>query len=227
MANSPTVQISDGGTALGSVSTGTTVTAGNLQTIALVSTIGVVKWDCQCIFTTDTNTPPRPNASGQVLFTPATAGLGYVFKSQVSGQGGGNEQFYYFGVYVTDIGGAKIVWPTNSAGWAPYLQSLNSLVAPQFVENAAAQVNAILYGDGSDGACTFDGTNTFAFASKAGSVYTLTRDTYLGTGSMVNNGVTIKTAGFRVFCNGQLTVNSGGLIINDGNAGSGTVQGAA
>lgn len=81
---------------------------------------------------------------------------------------------------------------------------------------AAALVGSIIFGSGQDGAAVFDGANTFSFATKVGSTYTLTRDLFLGDGSSCAAGVTIYTAGFRIWCNGTFT--NEGLIHNDGRA---------
>ena len=51
------------------------------------------------------------------------------------------------------------------------------------------------FGNGSDGAVTFDGSTDYAsFSSRSGSTYTLTRSVYATT-IVVNNGVTVKTVG--------------------------------
>lgn len=82
------------------------------------------------------------------------------------------------------------------------------------------------WGDGSDGAWTPDGSTTQGWATRSGSVHTLTRDTNL-TNLTVNSGITIITAGFRLMGNGTATIVSGGIIHhNGGNAGNGT-SGAA
>lgn len=79
---------------------------------------------------------------------------------------------------------------------------------------------AWLFGTGSDGSATLDGSNTVAWASKSGSEYTMTRDAHL-TSLTVNVGSTIKTAGYAIFCTGTLTNN--GTIQNIGsNATTGT-----
>jgi hypothetical protein len=81
-----------------------------------------------------------------------------------------------------------------------------------------------LFGDGSDGAITFDGATTVLGLVPSGSVYTLTRDVFLADGSSVSAGATIKGSGFRVYCSGLLTVD--GTIHADGNAASGATAGA-
>lgn len=95
------------------------------------------------------------------------------------------------------------------------------------ITGGATPANAdTIYGDGSDGAAAFDGTNTFAFASTTGAapnlVYTLTRDIYV-TSLTVSSGKTLITGSYRIFCTGTLT--NAGTIHNDGNAAAGTVAG--
>lgn len=64
----------------------------------------------------------------------------------------------------------------------------------------SANAGVYYFGDGSDGTVLMDGTNTFpAFASKAGSVYTLTRDLYCDT-LQINGGAQLKTGNYRIFC---------------------------
>jgi hypothetical protein len=78
-------------------------------------------------------------------------------------------------------------------------------------------------GDGSDGNVTLDGSVTVPWATKAGSVYTMTRDALL-TNLVINNTVTLTTAGFRVFC--QATISNIGTINNNGAAAAGSAGGA-
>jgi hypothetical protein len=74
-----------------------------------------------------------------------------------------------------------------------------------------------IYGDGSDGTVTFDGSTTILGMAPVGSVYTLTRDIFLAAGT-INTGVTIITAGFRIFCAGTLTGAGTALIHCNGTA---------
>ena len=74
------------------------------------------------------------------------------------------------------------------------------------------------YGDGSDGAATFDGSSTPAGSSKSGSDYTLTRDVYY-TNATLSTGVTLNPAGYRIFGTGVLTLNGTAIIKRNGNAG--------
>lgn len=73
-----------------------------------------------------------------------------------------------------------------------------------------------MYGDGSDGSHTFDGSTTILGMVPSMNVYTLTRDIFL-TSSTINNGVSIITSGCRIFCKGTLTNN--GTIEYNGNNG--------
>jgi hypothetical protein len=80
-----------------------------------------------------------------------------------------------------------------------------------------------VYGDGSDGAITFDGSTIYTFATLNGSTYTLTRDIFATT-ITVDILITVITGGYRVFAQNSLTVN--GELHNNGSAGSGTTAGA-
>jgi hypothetical protein len=80
-----------------------------------------------------------------------------------------------------------------------------------------------VYGDGSDGAVTFDGTSTVLGLVPSGDVYTMTRDIYCSS-ITVNSAATIITAGFKIFCNGTLA--NAGVIQANGAAGSAGTGGA-
>src|SRR5437762_3992430 len=72
-----------------------------------------------------------------------------------------------------------------------------------------------MFGDGSDGAVTFDGSSTVLGLVPSGSAYTLNRSIFCSA-ITINSGVTIKTAGYKIFCNGTLLINSTGMITNAG-----------
>lgn len=78
------------------------------------------------------------------------------------------------------------------------------------------------FGDGSDGSVTLDGTNTFSWASKSGSIYTMTRDVYC-INMDIDSGVTLNPAGYRIFGLGTLTID--GTIERDGNDGGAGTDG--
>jgi len=81
-----------------------------------------------------------------------------------------------------------------------------------------------LFGDGSDGAFTADGTATPAWATKSGNIYTMTRNAYL-TNLTVNSGVTILNKEFQIWGTGTLTgVDATSIIQCNGTTNTG--QGA-
>lgn len=73
-----------------------------------------------------------------------------------------------------------------------------------------------VFGSGSDGSATLDGVATVPWASKAGSVYTLTRDVNAAS-LTVNAGSTIQTVNFRILATGTVT-NNGTITNPPGNA---------
>ncbi len=93
----------------------------------------------------------------------------------------------------------------------------------------AVDMASLVYGSGQDNAglpAIFDGTNTFAFATLVGSIYTISRDVFLPGGSRILSGITVTSAGKKGFCNGRFIVDSGGVLSCDGNAAVGAVAGS-
>lgn len=84
--------------------------------------------------------------------------------------------------------------------------------------------NAWVYGSNLDGTVNFDGTNTFAFATKSGNVYTLTR-TIMGGTVTVATGCTVKLSGYAIYASVVLT--GAGTIHFNGNDASGFTPGSA
>lgn len=84
------------------------------------------------------------------------------------------------------------------------------------------EAGAEIYGDGSDGAVAFDGINTVLGMTPSANTYTMTRDIF-PTDCTIDVGVTVKTAGYRIFGTQTLALN--GTISdkgeNGGNAGTG------
>jgi hypothetical protein len=80
-----------------------------------------------------------------------------------------------------------------------------------------------LFGNGDDGAFTYDGATTPAWASRSGSIYTLTRSV-AHTDATVNVGVEVRCANANMFVSGTLTNN--GRVHNDGRNASGVSAGA-
>jgi hypothetical protein len=86
------------------------------------------------------------------------------------------------------------------------------------------QYGNAIFGDGSDGALVLNGTNTYAFLTKVGSVYTMTRDIFV-TNLTVGASNQLLTHNFRIFATG--TITDSGAIMNPGNSASGITGGAA
>lgn len=82
-----------------------------------------------------------------------------------------------------------------------------------------------VFGDGSDGAVTFDGSSTILTVAPSAGVYTMTRDWYLAS-ALLDAAVSIVPNGYRLFCAGTLTgVDATSLIQMD--AGAGAAAGTA
>lgn len=101
-------------------------------------------------------------------------------------------------------------------------QTLGVKWAPAGVQNTFSALWA--YGDGSDGAFTLDGTAVPAWATLAGTTYTMTRDCYM-TDLTINSGITLGPVGRRIFGNGTFTHN--GTISANGFTGLGATPGNA
>lgn len=98
-------------------------------------------------------------------------------------------------------------------------------VRETYPQTAALPPVSITYGSGQDGDFTFDGVATPSYASRSGTVYTLTRDVFVRDWH-IPSGSTVQTAGYHVFGSGVLTIDDGGLLINDGKNASGGTAGA-
>jgi hypothetical protein len=95
------------------------------------------------------------------------------------------------------------------------LTSTGAASSPTWQAADASYISGV-YGNGSDGAQTFDGMTTILGLVPSNSTYTLTRDIFLAS-STINMGVSIITDGYRIFCNGTLT-NNGTIQWNGNNA---------
>lgn len=69
-----------------------------------------------------------------------------------------------------------------------------------------------LLGTGIDGSMVLDGTATVSWATLSSNVYTMTRDCYMQT-LVIDSGVTLTPAGYRIFCQNTL-VNDGSIEID-------------
>lgn len=129
---------------------------------------------------------------------------------------------------ITNLQATGIATGNVMLGYAAASQFKTPVAGAQFFGNffdgGMQGAGSYLYGDGVNGAATLDGSTTFNnFSSLAGSTYTLNRDVNFTT-LTVNVGVTVITAGFRVFA--QTLINNG-TIHDNGNDAAGATQGAA
>jgi hypothetical protein len=84
-----------------------------------------------------------------------------------------------------------------------------------------------IFGDGSDGAATFDGAATPAGSVKDDAThYHLTRDVYY-TSTTVSAGVAVTANGYMIFVTGTLTIPATAKLHNNGSAASGATGGSA
>lgn len=136
-----------------------------------------------------------------------------------------NNRFYFYdfedNAWLFSQGGATVtaildaILPSQTGNSGEFLTT-NGTTA------SWAAVGAALYGDGSDGTKTFDGSSTINLSLggslvPSGNVYTLTRDIYLDS-MTVDSGVTINTASYRIFV--KETLSNAGTIKNNGAAGN-------
>lgn len=82
-----------------------------------------------------------------------------------------------------------------------------------------------VYGNGSDGDLTFDGTTTVLSIAPSSSTYTLTRDIYAAN-MTINANVKVITNGYRVFVRNVLAMNSGSILgFQTGSSATGSISG--
>jgi hypothetical protein len=153
--------------------------------------------------------------TGDVGSTTVTAsGLGSFGSMDVSGASNTNG--------ITDTGGISTTTLTTTGLAA--VQSLSVGGVPY----APGATGAIWFGDGTDGAVTFDGVAVVLGMVPNANVYTMTRDIFC-TNITINAGITLRTNNFRVFCESVFhnlgTVNASGTNGNNGAAGAAGVGG--
>lgn len=103
---------------------------------------------------------------------------------------------------------AAVANPTMQQSCANYLAALTDATpAPTTTTTASAGQ----WGDGSDGTVTLTGTNDVPWATRSGTVYTLTRPVFFNS-LTVNNGVTLNNGGQPIFGKGTLTTIGTGTI---------------
>lgn len=85
----------------------------------------------------------------------------------------------------------------------------------------------VVYGTGSDGSVTFDGTSTVLGIAPSSSVYTLTRDINC-LNMTVNASVRVQPNGYRIFVKNLLTLGNASIIgFTGGSSASGTIKGGS
>jgi len=168
----------------------------------------------------DSNGTQLTDTSGPMVFSAGSISL----------QGSTNQlDLDYYGASFT---GPVTVNNTLTAGATTVSGTLN--VAGTLSSTGAASASNLsgtntgdqtlpVYGDGADGAVTFDGSSAYSFATYSSAIYTLTRDVWATTIS-VSSGYTVITAGYRLFA--TTSINAAGNIHNNGSNGSGAVAGA-
>ncbi len=167
--------------------------------------------------------------------------LAFVAGTHASARGGSEQGTFTIPLTETQGGTNKTTYTTGDILYASASNTLSKLAigstnqvltvisgVPSWQTASSSGVTGTyIYGDGSDGSVTFDGSTTILGMAPSSSTYTLTRDLTV-TSMTVNNGVTIKTANYRIFGTGTLT-NNGTIQCNGGNGGngSGTTAGSA
>jgi hypothetical protein len=121
----------------------------------------------------------------------------------------------------TTIAGATAINNTLTAGNTTISGTLS--VAGNFISGTnTGDQRMPVYGDGADGAVTFNGSSTYNFATYSSPTYTLTRDVWATTVN-VSSGYTVITAGYRIFA--TTSIYAAGNIHNNGSDGSGLTAG--
>ncbi len=123
-------------------------------------------------------------------------------------------------IYSVFTSSADGLAPASGGGTDNYLRADGTWETPPIPPGDPGGV----FGSGVQGAVTFNGSSTILGLVPSGNVYTLTSDIMVDD-MTVNNSVTIRTAGFRIFV--KDTLNHNGLIHNNGNAAASNVAGAA
>ncbi|MDE2104917.1 MAG: hypothetical protein KGL39_47205, partial [Patescibacteria group bacterium] len=149
-----------------------------------------------------------------------TADLGSITAGSISVVNGGDTVFFTpNGTYA--IGSGPTGSPTFTVTPAGVMNCTGATV------NGSPIANEDVYGDGSDGTVTFDGSTSVTGFSLSGGVYTQTRDVYFAD-MTVNSGVTVKTASYNVYANGSVSISGTiGPIGADGTAGGNGSNGVA
>lgn len=98
-----------------------------------------------------------------------------------------------------------------------------TIISPINLSPAGALLSPYLFGDGSDGNVTLDGTGSVSWATRSGAIYTMTRDA-LCKDLTINSGVILRPNNYLPYAVGTLLNN--GTIETRGNNAVGAVPGA-
>lgn len=212
----------------------TTCAAGGGGTVGGTGTSpDIAVWTSSSAITSYGGSTPSACSAGQFVTQPALSASGGLTttcsEAVTSGTLTSTDLTVATGVgAIGNYGGSTA--STCSAGQFVTAGALSAAGALTTTCAAPASGNAsssTIYGPGTDGAATFDGvTSPVAGATLSGSTYTMTRPIFC-SGCTVNNGVSIKEAGYPFFDNGTLTLSGTANINDDGNAASTTTGGAA
>ena len=203
-----------------SISSGTTtstiaVASGNVYKLTLGN-------NATCTFTLTTATPSGTSSSVTVYLAQDSTGGRSVAWNNVTWLGGSTPFAATAPLAVTayafeSLDGGSTWYGTQISG-GPQIPIPNS--------DLSAQASSALgmFGDGSDGPATLDGTTTVLGMVPSSGVYTMTRDLHL-TALQINSGATLYASGYRIFCQGQVSISSGGTLSAAGKAASGSTGG--
>jgi len=213
----------------GAYSSGTNLAGGNLN---LSSGIATGDAGSDITFLTATNgtsgTTDRTPSQKMVIKGSGKVGIGEsnpIYPLSVNGVIYSNDQIQAGGqIFGNDISSTTTIDAGTDITAGGNISATGTVTGSNLSGTNTGDQFMPVYGDGSDGNVDFNGSNTFTFATFDGSsIYTLTRDVFAFTVD-VAVGITLITAGYRVFS--QVIITNYGIIHNNGSAGSGTTGGA-
>ena len=200
----------------------------NRVTAAVSSSSGVLTLDCstanffECTLTENITGVTWQNGTDGETYILRIKQHASAAKTVILGTSGGTRYSNSISGYTasTDLSSSdylEFIYNSDASKWDIVRVILGAQTSP----SASSFLDYTrLFGDGSDGAATLDGSATVTWASKVGSVYTMTRDCFC-TALTINTGVTLDTAGFRVYCSTSISI-TGTLRRVGGTGGNGS-----